>query len=280
MRIVFFLCLVSLSIGACTKKNDSNPSNENQETKSYLHLSHTRTAANPAVVLDIENLDFTDFDMLWLGGDMAQATSMDEETMLYIDSIFDIGSTNTLWALGNHDYPNLDRIQNFTNRPAYYSFHQNGLTFIVLDTQDNYSKITGDQKLLFDSVMDTLENSSHLILLHHKLIWMVDQAELEPQIPAVSNGEFGTCFYCLNANNFQSEIYPRLLEAKQNEIEVICIGGDIGFNTNEFEFTTADSIHFLASGLSSNADENQAILFQHNLETKSLTWEFQRLSDF
>jgi hypothetical protein len=279
MRNFCLLILISFSIGSCTKEDAPTPAN-NRFLKRYLHLSHTRTAANPDVVSGIDNLNFEDFDMLWLGGDMAQTTSMDDETMSYIDAIFDVGNPNTLWALGNHDYPNLDRIQNFTNRPAYYSFHKNGLTFLVLDTQDNYSKITNDQRLLFDSVIDTLKNSSHLILLHHKLIWMYDDGELEPQIADVSNGEFGTCFYCLNANNFHSNLYPQLLEIKQKEIEVICIGGDIGYKTNEFEYTTADGIHFLASGLSSNLNENQAIVFQHDLETQALTWEFQRISDF
>ena len=89
----------------------------------------------------VERVDFSKFDMLWLGGDLTKHTSQDDYTMSYVDSIFDIGNINTLWALGNHDYSDLNRIQNYTKRPPFYSFFKDGLTIIVLDTHDSLSRV-------------------------------------------------------------------------------------------------------------------------------------------
>lgn len=249
------------------------------EIRTYLHLSHTRTNTNPSMDSLVEETDFSSYDMLWLGGDLAYLTSEDDATMTHVDLILDLGNPNTLWALGNHDYSDLDRVEQFTNRAAFYTHHKNGITFLVLDTQDSLSNIVGAQKTLFESVLDTLQESSHLIILHHKLIWMYGDSYLESQIPSVSNGGLGSCFYCINPNNFYTDIYPQLLEVKQEGIEVICIGGDIGFQTNAFEYITADGIHFLASGIEDGLEDNQALLFSHDINNKTLTWEYRLISD-
>lgn len=111
----------------------------------YLHLSHTRTDSNQDLDPDIERLDFGHYDMLWLGGDLAVATSKDDSTMMLIGELFDVERSTTLWSLGNHDYADTDKIMDYTNRPTYYSHHHNGITVVVLDTELNASKIVGDQ---------------------------------------------------------------------------------------------------------------------------------------
>ncbi|HPD23376.1 MAG TPA: hypothetical protein PK285_03115, partial [Bacteroidales bacterium] len=270
LLIVFF--------GSCTKDEIIEPSII-CETKNYLHISHTRTDSNPFMNSIVERVDFSKFNMLWLGGDLAHLTSQDDYTMSHVDSIFDIGNINTLWALGNHDYSDLDRNQNFTNRPPFYSFHNDGITLIVLDTQDSLSNIIGAQKEFFEGIVDTIQESSHLIILHHKLIWMYGNTYLEPLIPSISNGGLGDCFYCINPNNFYTDIYPKLLEVQQKGIKVLCIGGDIGFHIKEFEYITSDGIYFLASGISSDTIDNKALLFHHDITNKQLTWEYKLISD-
>lgn len=217
--------------------------------------------------------------MLWLGGDVAFRSSLDDSVMSRIDSILDVSNPNTLWALGNHDYDDLGRIQNFTNRSAFYSYHRKGITYIILDTQDSLSNIIGNQKAFFNRVLDTLQNSTHLVILHHKLIWMYNNSTLQPQIPAIANGGLGTCFYCINPNNFYVDIYPRLIEAKNKGIEVICIAGDIGKFANEFQHITSEGIHLLASGISYNTSVNKALLFTHDLKNEILTWEYKLITD-
>lgn len=276
-KLYFIVALSSLFFLSCPK--DEILKLPTHKVKSYLHLSHTRTNNDPFMDSIVEKIDYNRFDMLWLGGDLAQLTSVDDSTMTHIDSIFDLGNANTLWSLGNHDYADLNRVEQYTNRGPYYAINQNGITIIVLDTQDSLSNIIGPQKEFLMSVLDTVQNSTHLILLHHKLIWMYDNMYLEPQIPTISNGGLGSCFYCVNPNNFNSEIYPKLVEIKQNGIEVICIGGDIGFHTDEFEYRTPEGINFLASGIEFGEEKNKALLFQHDLTNNYLTWTFELLTE-
>lgn len=246
---------------------------------SYLHLSHTRTGVNPHMDEMVEAIDYSKYEMLLLGGDLAFSTSLDDETMSHIDSIFDLSNPNTLWSLGNHDYSSLPRIESFTNRAPYYAHHKDGITYIMLDTQDSLSNIIGEQKSFLYSVLDTLEKSSHFIIIHHKLIWMYGNSDLESEISSISNGNLGDCFWCLNPNNFYSDIYPKLVELKQNGIKVICVAGDIGFKINTFEYTTQEGIYFLASGINYENDDNMGLLFNHDLKNKHLTWEYKLLKD-
>jgi len=267
---IFVFCILS-----CKKSKTLVP-----EIKQYLHISHTRTNTNAPLDEVAEKINYSSFDLLFLGGDLAYSTSEDEATISFVDSVFDLGNENTLWSLGNHDYPNLERIQNHTNRAPYYAYYKNGITILVLDTQDSLSNIVGQQKMFFNAVVDTIQCSSHLIVLHHKLIWMYGDSYLESIVPQTSNAEIGSCFYCLNPNNFYTDIYPKLLNLKQRGIEVVCIGGDIGFNAKSFEYKTEEGITFLASGISSGSTLNKALLFTHNLYKRELTWEFKPLTDF
>ncbi len=247
---------------------------EEDKIANYLHLAHTRASVNPKMDSLVETLDYSVFDMLWLGGDLAYLTSKDDETMNHVDSVFQLSSFNTLFALGNHDYSNLERVQNFTKRLPFYSANKNGITFLIMDTQADFSNISGKQLALFNTIVDTIQNSSHLILLTHKLIWMYDHPILHNKINSISNGHFGSCSYCVNPNNFYSDIYPKLIEVKSRGIDVLCIAGDIGIKVKEFEYETEEGIFFLASGLNYNESDNKALLFTHNLTTTKLTWEF------
>ncbi|GAB5417295.1 MAG: hypothetical protein Crog4KO_28770 [Crocinitomicaceae bacterium] len=248
-------------------------------TVQYLHIGRMRGFTNPQIDPVAANINFDNYDMLWLGGDLAASSSMDMSTMNVLHDVFNLADPNTLWSLGNHDYHDLSLVQQYTLRPTSYTTHKNGITFLVLDTQDNYSNIDGSQLALFNSVMDTISESSHLVVLHHKLIWMYDHPVLESQINAISNGEFGSCFYCLNPNNFYTDLYPRLVDAEQSGIEVICVGGDIGAFTKTFEYRTLDGIDFLASGLFYLSEENKALVFTHYLERDSLVWEYRLTSE-
>ena len=267
-KAIYFLIFVL--IYSCN--NNSKSQLNHSSAKKYLHLSHTRTNKNPKMDSVIETIDYTKYDMLWLGGDLAKSTSISRNAITHVDSIFNLGSTNTLWSLGNHDYRNLSLVKEHTNRLPYYSYHKNGITFLVLDTQDSLSNIVGKQMQLVRKVVDTLKHSSHLLILHHKLIWMYNNPELESRVKKTSNGKIGDCFHCINPNNFYSDIYPLLLKTKQKGIEVICIGGDIGYKTKEFEYVTPEGVYFLASGIKFNHNsENKGLVFEHDILTK---WDF------
>ena len=270
--------VVALFVFASCSSQTKKAENETQ-VKKYLHISHTRTNSNPKLDSVVEQINFESYDMLWLGGDLAQLTSTDDSTINHVDSIFNLSSRTTLWSLGNHDYTDLERVQKITMRPPYYTFHQNGMTIVVLDTQDSLSNVIGKQKDFLFGVLDTLKESSHLVVLHHKLIWMHNRPEFEERASSISNAGFGECFYCINPNNFNLEVYPKLVELKHKGVEVICIGGDIGFQTKEFEYVTPERIHFLASGIHAGEKGNKALLFIHDVKRQNLTWEFVKLED-
>jgi len=246
--------------------------------KKYIHLSHTRTDSNPGLAQHVESIPFENYDMIWLGGDLTFLTSEDTSTLLYVDQVFDLTNPNVLWALGNHDYSNLNLITSITNRPNFYAYSKNNICFIVLDTQDSLSNIVNEQLALFDQVIDTIQESSHLIILHHKLIWMYGDPYLESQVSSVSNAEIDSCFFCINPNNFYTTIYPKLLTVLNRGIQVLCIGGDLGINTNEFEYITQEGIYFLASGVDHNSTSNKALIFEHNINKNELSWKYEELS--
>ncbi|MBP6334732.1 MAG: hypothetical protein KA444_04600 [Bacteroidia bacterium] len=278
-KLKFFLVVLPFVILSFSCKKETETITPDPTILEYLHISHTRKNINPFIDSTTEKILFQKYDMLWLGGDLAQATSIDNPTMSHIDAIFNIWDPNTLWAVGNHDYSSLQRVEAYTNRKPYYAYYKNGITIIVLDTQDSLSSIVGDQKLFFDNVVDTIQTSSHLVILLHKLIWMHGHPALEAQITAITNGGSGPCFHCVNPNNFYTDIYPKLVLLKNKGINVICISGDIGFNVKEFTFVTDDHITFLASGINSEDSTNMGLIFYHNLYRNRLSWVFVPTSD-
>ena len=274
MRTLLFIISIIFFTTSCKKDV-----NIYDYYETYIHLSHTRLDTNPFVDSNLYHINFEKYDMKWLGGDLAYSTSKDDKTIMHIDSIFDLGNINTLWSLGNHDNYDINRVKNITNRPAYYTYNRNGLTIVVLNTQDSSCNIVGKQREFLNEILDTIQYSSHLIILHHKLIWMNDGDYLQTKIASVSNGPFGECNYCINPNNFYSYLYPELVKVRRKGIKVICVGGDIGINENEFEYLTADDIYFLASGISQYNKHNKGLLFYHDVGNRSLVWEYVYLED-
>lgn len=274
-QLIAVIALVNV-FSSCTK-DPAIIDNRSTQLSHYLHLSHTRTDANPTMDSLVEKIDYSAFDMLLLGGDLTWYTSENESTINYVDSIFDLQNPNTLWSVGNHDYFDPNLIENSTGRPTYYAYYHKGITFVVLDTQAEVSQITSPQLELLTAVLDTLTQSSHLVVLTHQLIWMYGNSELESQIDEISNGPQGSCDFCVQPNNFYAAVYPRLLEAKNRKIDVICIAGDIGSKVSSFEYLTPEGIYFLASGIKANTSGNMALLFSHQPQSRTLHWEFTPL---
>lgn len=271
-RILFLLWIV-ISFVACQNENMIAESSESYQ---FLHLSHTRLDDNASID---ETVDFDQYDVLMLGGDLAQVTSADAETMNSLDVLFDFSEPSTLWSLGNHDYSNLELIEAYTGRLPYYSYHHRGVTFLVLDTQAELSQINGGQLDFFNSVTDTIVESSYLILMTHKLFWMPGNKDLESEIADVANGPLGSCDYCTNPSNFYEDIYPKLVELEGRGVEVICVGGDIGSQVNQFSFETEEGIDFLASGIESGDNGNRALVFGFNPVNRLLKWHFVKLEE-
>jgi len=107
---------------------------------------------------------------------------------------------------------------------------------------------------------------------------MPGNSELEPIINDVANGDFGSCGFCTNPNNFYQDIYPLLVNAQKDGVAVICLAGDLGFKVAEFEHITSDSIFFLASGIDFRRDVNKFLVFEGTKEENYLLrWRYEVL---
>ena len=152
---------------------------QNNSNLKFIFIPHPRSNTN-SVLPAIENIDFTQYDLKMLGGDLTWSVSQDTATMAYCDSIFDFSSPNTLWSLGNHDVQH-DRnlIKYFTGRESYNTYYRDDITFLILDTEldaNGFSStfIKGNQLQMVKNVCDTIAESSFLILLHHRFMWMIN----------------------------------------------------------------------------------------------------------
>ena len=269
------LCVLILTILA-----GCNNSGEGSKDNTYIHLAHTRMWDTIVQRVDprVEALDLSAYDMVLLGGDLTEESSKEKETLVYLDSIFDLDAPTTLWALGNHDNANLDWVEETTARPHFYTHHHKGITYVVLYTQENQDwicTITGKQLKMLQNVTDTITTSSHLVVMTHKLIWIFDHPELSKH--QGKNAYDWSCNYKIHRNGWMTDILPRLQAVQNRGIQVIALAGDIGNNVDKFEERTMDDIYYLASGINPSNKKAKYLKFNHNVETKKLDWKFEQL---
>ncbi len=286
LDILIVLLLFLISIG-CSKSNlDRYLEKDHFE---YLFLGHTYQNANTIDhrLLDID-LDY--YDQIWLGGDICSETTAAVETLDYLDEIFDLSNPKTHWALGNHDIRNgnVHWITEKTQRPTFYTTSFHGICLIVVNTNFGhggvYDTIQLNQQFdLIKNVCDTIQESSHLIILSHAVMWRgINQVE---HVFDAANAEFSYTLVHISPNKkFADGIYPMLQQVSDRGIKVINIAGDFGQKNTQFEAVTADGIHFIGSGITSNTSYNEQfpsngkpdkiLVLHHNPKTKKITWRF------
>lgn len=268
---IFYSC-GNQSGGACS-----------DEIKHYIHVGHTRMMDTVTQVVDprIEQIKYDQFDMVLLGGDLCEESSKRYDILEYLDGVFDLDSPNTLWALGNHDNARMDFVEKATGRPYVYSYNKNNITYIVLYTQEKADwrcEITGNQMDLIRAVTDTISESSHLIVMTHKLIWLWENKEMAEHQGKVKYD--WSCNYKVYRNGWKSEIVPLLHKVMDRDIQVIALAGDVGNYVSEFEERTSDGIYYLASGNNPDNKKAKFLHFKHHVPTGMLTWEFEPLEAF
>lgn len=250
--------------------------NSQEDSVLYLFMGHPRDddKINERLLKTVEKIDYSKFSLLLLGGDLTWNTSAEVSTLEYCDSILNLGDENTHLAIGNHDKDNITSLLEFTHKPRFYAFSKNNITFLVLDTEISTPNFSGDQLALIQNVADTIEISDYLILLQHRIFWMVGNNDLAYLLDSV-----GQSTRNLGTTNFYDDVYPNLQKVKSRGVEVLCLAGD---RTDlNIEYCPEDSIQFLASGMKGTyTDENNyTILLTHNLTSGKLDWEFLALSE-
>jgi len=257
---------------------------QNDSVLKFIFVPHPRSEdqVNQSIYQGIAKIDFTKYDMIMLGGDLTYSTSKDSATLAYCDNLFNLGSPNTLWSLGNHDVQSGHRalIKEFTGRESFYSYERNGVTFIVLDTEldaDGFSNtfIKDDQLQMVKNVCDSIAEPGFLILLHHRFMWMINneyfKTKLTDSIAASSRS--------MDTTNFYSDIYPLLRQVKNKGIQVLVFGGDK--SKINVEYSPEDSITFYAARMADDLPDsmNNVIILNYNLQNKEITCNFVSLEE-
>ena len=273
---IFYIKLAGFFPVLCFSQNTDSA----KDTLHYIFMGHIYDfhALGDKVDPRIEQLDLSGYDGIWLGGDVCSEALLKYSTVQYIDSLFDLSNPNTYWALGNHDARNgnFEWLKEFTGRETYFTHYQNGITTIILNTclvPSDCENLNNQYKMI-ENVCDTIQNSSHLVLLMHHGIWR-DVPNLPPPCTYAQSDLVYWNAHCYSVNStFVNAVYSLLLEVKNRGIKVLCILGDMG--AQRFYMPSVDSIHFMGCWLSDNPVDD-IMIFEYDLVNRKLNWEFHNL---
>jgi hypothetical protein len=276
-RLIFLSSILFIS---CTDPDDSpSPTDDDTipEGIDYIYLSHTRTADNTSIFSKVYDINFSKFEMKLLGGDLAWNSFSDNEIITLLDDVFDLSNEKTLFSVGNHEIVSDEKFRIITGKAKYNLHQQDDISFVTLDTERDLGFIRDDQKIFFDTVMDTI-TTKNIVILSHKLIFMVDHPVMDNLISDVSNGPMGNCSYCLGPSNFQNELYPKLVEARDRDKNIYWIAGDLGTKTSSFEYLDENGIQFLGNGIGYESSDNEVLVLIN--DDSDLYFRFQDLDEF
>jgi len=259
---------------------------KSQDTLHYIFLGHIKKPIAGIYVVDdrIAGIDYSIYNRVWLGGDITGESSLDYETLEYIDGLFDISNPSNQVAWGNHDLRNFNDewIRQITGRKTYNVHYENGITTVVLNlfiAPDDCEKLN-DQFEMLQNICDTIQQSSHLVILTHPNVWKDVPGLPHPGVYSHSN-QVAWVANCYESNaDFISAVYPMLLEVKNKGITVINVLGDAGARKGK-SMISDEEIFFIASGIDHNTEDtngpDRILIFDHIPETSELTWQFHNL---
>lgn len=297
LEMKFFLLLLPMFLLSCS----DSPEIE----RKFIFLGHTyEWGDSTRIDKRLEKLDYSIYDQIWLGGDISSHTTLKESTVAYIDSIFDLSSEQTHWTLGNHDvmHGNLEYITQRTKRNTFYSDYFEGICLVVLNTnlfhiypgtppQKNCEEKAAQLQLL-EEVADSISKAKHLIILHHLALFN----ELRIDADGKANQAFNmNAQYirasCDSTSDFTTIVYPWLTKVQSRGIQVTLIGGDLGMQAKQYEFTSQEGIKILGSGINNsvnpkyapgyvkNFDPDRILIVKYFPESGKLDWDFLLLND-
>lgn len=254
-----------------------------QDTIRYFFTGHCYQTGIPGNHLDqrLKQLDYSDYEGVWLGGDVNNMTLLDYENLEYLDSLFNLGNPESHWALGNHDarHGNWEWYEEITGRKTYYAYTSNNVTRIVMNTNllPVNCEMLDDEYQMICNVCDTIQESKYLMLLMHHGLWYNIPGLPSPMSYANSSLQYWNA-NCDSANTpFVNTIYPRLVEVENKGIEVICVMGDMGLFAKSFEAISDDGVRFLGCGLHMEDPDDRVLIFEYDVPDENLQWDFYSL---
>lgn len=278
-----------------------------ESTQTYLFLGHPYQWVDDGNKVDyrVEALNLTAYDQIWLGGDVCAKTASDTSILVYLDSLFDFGSGRVHWALGNHDtdYGPQERIHQYSRLPEFYTAWQDGLCLLVLNTNlfhwpgvvpsDTVCQRMQAQEALVHLVCDTVQEASHLVVLHH--YGLVPPSTLRDAVYPDTIFNFYdpnfrvSCPDEGSASTFGSRWWPLFEAVQQRGVQVVFVAGDMGMQAKRFEWQTDSGVWFLGAGINNTVpdfhrppyitcfDPDLLLIFTHKPALGKLSWHFEEL---
>lgn len=251
------------------------------DTLRYLFVGHAynwqpgHSRIDPRVV----GLDWPRYDKKIFGGDLNSEALKYEHFIQFMDSAFDMGSRNTLYALGNHDArnENFEYYHKYTGRKTYYAYSENGAVFMVINTTLNAGNCEDldAQFRMIKNVCDTVTSAtSHIFIFQHHNLW-IGVPGLPSNPGSYSNWQIP--FWDANCSGdtatYAAAIYPLLKSAKQKGVEVVSVLGDAGVNVKAKFMYSSDSLIFLSSGINNSKWANDSVAYANQPKDKVLLIE-------
>ncbi len=272
-KIFLLAVFLTLSAGLYAQQNAAR----------YIFIGHCYQFYTPGDKVDyrLEELDYSGFDGVWLGGDVCSEAMLNYATVQYIDTLFDLGNPETHWSLGNHDARNgnWEWYEEFTGRKTYYAYSSKGITRIVMNTNivPTNCEMLNEQYNIISEVCDTIAESTHLILIMHHDIWRDVPGLPPPGTYAQSDLVYWNANCDSVDTRFVDMIYPKLVEVKHKGVDVTCILGDMGASWKKFDIFSDDSIRFMGCGLYDNEPADNVLFIEQEMEDAPLRFTFRNL---
>lgn len=296
----FILLLSTILSFSCTRDVEA-PTQTLPGKHDYIFLGHTYRWGQsdpPNVDKRIEQLDYSKYDGIWLGGDIVH-TILHANTLDYLDNIFDIDHEDTHWSLGNHEVRdgNLELIKSKTNKDDFYITTKNNISILVLNTptlSDTYIDDCNAQTAQFaliNNVLDTLSISDHLVILSHYAMWGDVESGANSVGTIANSDQRWNDFLCDERTRFHEVVYPKLVNIKNQGIDVFIVAGDGGQKSKGNSYISEDGIHLIVSGINNsisiedaerlnfNTNPDSVLIFHQDMNIGTLVYEFVQLNE-
>lgn len=172
-----------------------------------------------------------------------------------VDADIDSLGIPVWFAVGNHDMSDRPLFEERYG-PTYFSFTENGDLFIVLDPNLDSWRISGDQLVFLNRILDTYasETENVFVFFHQMLWWSPDNIYKDLASNSLEDRAADI--------NFWTEIEP-MFNALDNK--VFMYAGDVGAGAWAIDcaYDCYDNISFIASGMGEGPGDNFVITNIH-----------------
>ena len=300
-QIKSYLSIIFLAVYCISCNQNKAP----KAIQKYIFMGHTYDEeSDDSFDPRMYKMDFNIFDEIWLGGDLFNQTDQDQATLDKLNREMHVTKDHVYWAIGNHDCHNSNYAltEKLMSNRVFYSDTHDGITRLVLNTSINVVSIPqlsgrcdllDQQYEMFQNVLDTIstKSSSHLVILSHQTHWgSLDTSYI--RLCHFDDQDYQ--WSCKEGqHDFETVIYPKLVEVQKRGIQVIWVAGDWGGMSKKYEMVTPEKVIFLACGLLQSypdgkkkwptmrqKDKDEFLIFTHNIPEKKLTWEFIVLDEY